>query len=663
MKQYFLSIFFCIFLTNTKGQIFTPTSPATSSLIWENFNGNSGGAIVSLSKGNKWFYRDSSSYSGIEYKDGQSQFVTRIAKSMTIKTVIGDTVLNQKKFKIIESAQITADHKIQRSKEFWYLDSLKFALPGGFPGLNDNLTPLYYLTFPKDTSWVYREDDFVGVTNRQVNILGQNRQVQSWAHATRYIAGPIVSVTISTALGIGPIYYGSSSDGRTGDYQYSSDTKLAGALIDGVLLGDSISIPLDIAPAAPVLSAQSGNQMVVLKWTKSKENDFRAYKIYLYSNIRPSSYKLIDSINAVGDTTLIIRNLENGQQYNYVLTVIDQAGFESYYSNSVSATPAAFTLINLNGRIYNTDIYFTADYDNNGFPDIVSYNGYNSGYSIQFFRNGPKGYILDPKIGFPSLTNASICWADYNNDGYFDYFLTGWDDHLAKPVLRIYKNIAGQRLEPLNPDMIKGVEFSTIDWADFDNNGTLDFIITGYTGASLSGTTKLYSNLGNDNFSEVETEFPNVYVGNAEFGDFDNDGDQDILISGETFTKVYENVNFTFKEFLSIEGYQQRSTWGDFNNDGFLDIAFISRETEDGARFRRTANNGVLQILVNDNGKGFSKLTIWRLLSNYSFIRCQDIDQNGNLDIISDWGVFGNKLQILASAKSPQYQDFDNDGD
>jgi hypothetical protein len=72
---------------------------------------------------------------------------------------------------------------------------------------------------------------------------------------------------------------------------------------------------------------------------------------------------------------------------------------------------------------------------------------------------------------------------------------------------------------------------------------------------------------------------PGLYQGSTAFGDYDNDGDLDILMTGNTgstkTTRVYENTgkNFIENKTITLEHlFKSASVFGDYDNDGDLDI-------------------------------------------------------------------------------------------
>jgi hypothetical protein len=79
---------------------------------------------------------------------------------------------------------------------------------------------------------------------------------------------------------------------------------------------------------------------------------------------------------------------------------------------------------------------------------------------------------------------------------------------------------------------ITGLENGSVSFADYDNDGDLDMLITG-SDSMYNPKTELYQNTGTG-LGYVQTSFSNLASSSADWGDFDNDGDEDLLLTGSS---------------------------------------------------------------------------------------------------------------------------------
>jgi hypothetical protein len=75
-----------------------------------------------------------------------------------------------------------------------------------------------------------------------------------------------------------------------------------------------------------------------------------------------------------------------------------------------------------------------------------------------------------------------------------------------------------------------------VAWGDYDNDGRLDILLTGTTNGFASGAiSQIWRNTGNG-FSNINVSLPGVAYSSAAWGDYDNDGRLDILLTGQTIS-------------------------------------------------------------------------------------------------------------------------------
>lgn len=139
-----------------------------------------------------------------------------------------------------------------------------------------------------------------------------------------------------------------------------------------------------------------------------------------------------------------------------------------------------------------------------------------------------------------------------------------------------FRQFQGPRTSQLPEDMGSGLA-----WGDYDNDGYEDlFAVSGGGALSLPAAQRapslLYRNLGNGRF-EVVADFPETRIlgMGAAWGDYDNDGWLDLVVTGYDVILLFRNDRGRFTRaasFPSPKGFWAGAAWGDFNHDGRLDL-------------------------------------------------------------------------------------------
>jgi hypothetical protein len=191
-----------------------------------------------------------------------------------------------------------------------------------------------------------------------------------------------------------------------------------------------------------------------------------------------------------------------------------------------------------------------ADLDNDGWPDI--FVACDSTPSLLLMNNHDgtfreEGVLRGVALSEDGMEQAGmgIGVGDYNLDGNLDLFKT----HFADDTNGLYKNDGKGNFDDVTLAGKIGVETHYICWGagivDLDNDGWPDlFMVTGTVYPQIEKKLPNYPaltprvvfrNLGNGTFEELGEEAgPGVAAKHSSrgcaFGDFDNDGDLDILI-------------------------------------------------------------------------------------------------------------------------------------
>ncbi|MFA6400141.1 MAG: FISUMP domain-containing protein [Salinivirgaceae bacterium] len=389
------------------------------------------------------------------------------------------------------------------------------------------------------------------------------------------------------------------------------------------------------APAAPInLTASVSLCGVSLKWQQNTESDFLKYLIYM--GTEATVLELIDSSKtSITDTMKIVTGLNSNSLYYFRVTAMDTLRLESEPSNTVEGTISSyFTDMNADVTGVKNGAIAAADYDNDGNMDFAI-TGFDGTSSIAKIYQNKGEMIFEPTaISLPGIQSSNASWGDYNNDSYLDILITG--NNGTSDLAAIYKNNGNNTFSIQNQILLTEVSGGSTQWGDYDNDGDLDILLSGFM--SSGQISKIYKNNGNNTFSEkTDFVFEGMHSGQATWIDFDNDNDLDVFLIGHYEsgykTNLYLNDgtgDFTLHPNSSINGIDPRSlAWGDYDNDNDLDIILVGT---DGVTNKT-------KIFKNEGNNLFSEASNLELpwVAEGS-VRWLDFNNDGLLDILfSGW--------------------------
>jgi hypothetical protein len=251
-----------------------------------------------------------------------------------------------------------------------------------------------------------------------------------------------------------------------------------------------------------------------------------------------------------------------------------------------------------------------ADLNNDGNLDVFSchdiapncyyLNGGGTTNNLTFYQST----MTSGAMNFGTIGgNYSTLFSDFDNDGDVDVFIS----KCSGPPCELHRNDGNGIYTDISS--IAGINVPAQTWSsavgDFDNDGDMDIVIT-----ASSGTHKYFRN-NLDTSNSTEEAFTNITAGsgwdtNASLNidnvtyDFDNDGFLDILGGGNKI--MFNQHNSTFAP-ISFAGIGVGAI-GDLNNDGFLDI-----QTGNTVRYAVPNSNNWLTVALqgiqsNINGIG-----------------------------------------------------------
>jgi enediyne biosynthesis protein E4 len=216
-----------------------------------------------------------------------------------------------------------------------------------------------------------------------------------------------------------------------------------------------------------------------------------------------------------------------------------------------------------------------ADYDRDGNLDAFlaaswAATGHQTNLLFRGHGDGTFNLVTKSSVFTSKVADANdATWADYDNDGWPDLLVANGDSRGL-----LYHNEGHGQFTRRTGSLLETVYAWHHHWGDYDNDGFLDLL------ATSAGGTRLLRNTGAGDFLLV-TNYSTASSGVPIWADYDNDGYLDFLVvrgqnTGAQVQLFHQNRDGTFSR---VQDACTRPTaqwlgggWGDYDNDGFLDL-------------------------------------------------------------------------------------------
>lgn len=357
-------------------------------------------------------------------------------------------------------------------------------------------------------------------------------------------------------------------------------------------------------------------------------------------------------------TPIASSTLDGVYSFNALIFDFDNDGnldiFSNYYGQStlIRNTGSGFTNTGTSFSGYSS---VAGDFDGDGDLDIITTN---SGWGITKLlrNNGSGGFTELTSVGFDYTYTFELLVGDFNNDGHLDIveLNSGYNVLYLNDGSGVFTNAGYISWE--NYDTYYG------NVIDFDNDGYLDIFLVNFQGCSL------LKNNGDGTFTRIETSFfsnlqYNTSTARSTWGDYNNDGHPDLYLASYGYNHyrlIRNNGDGTFSE-ISNSGINSTTftptaaNFVDFNEDGNLDMLYTGygfpeyfRNTSSGndwlsLSLRSSVSNSHAvgaKIEAHANGTIQYRTILTNLSDNYNahFGFAQDNTSDGKIDkLVIHW--------------------------
>ncbi len=276
--------------------------------------------------------------------------------------------------------------------------------------------------------------------------------------------------------------------------------------------------------------------------------------------------------------SLEVMRAENAKQgYGYALMFHNMIRSTSFFQAALTRLKGPGSIIGEPvQRFVNAALYATGK--KNEIPETVKFTDVTAESGLKLTSPGSSS---SPRDNRPITV---LALGDYDSDGDPDLFVSQWqpDKKMSRQFLFAHTDTGFTNVAGIAGISHRGRDLSAA-FGDYDNDGYLDLLVTN------TRSNHLYHNNGDGTFRDVTK-----IAGIAEaargrkivFADLDLEGDLDIFIATESRNRFYRNnADGTFTEIAEETGVGSKTAlsrdavFGDFDDDGDIDLFVVNQDS------------------------------------------------------------------------------------
>ncbi len=201
---------------------------------------------------------------------------------------------------------------------------------------------------------------------------------------------------------------------------------------------------------------------------------------------------------------------------------------------------------------------------------------------LTIYHNTPGGMAALP-LNLPYAPSPQLCWADLDNNGTDELIVSGAGLNGAQTTVYQYN---GSTLMPIAGLRLPGYENGYTAAADYNGDGWKDLAMTGYDSSGQQAGVILKGGPG-FSFTPLPARIIGAEKGEIKWGDYDGDGKPDLLMNGYAIgigssrIWIYKNMggdSFQLQPTY-FPGMAGTVDWLDYDGDGRLDFLATGVDT------------------------------------------------------------------------------------
>ncbi|PSQ77529.1 MAG: hypothetical protein BRD37_04865, partial [Bacteroidetes bacterium QH_8_67_23] len=278
-----------------------------------------------------------------------------------------------------------------------------------------------------------------------------------------------------------------------------------------------------------------------------------------------------------------------------------------------------------------------ADVNGDGRQDVLA-AGYktvkdtNSTTTTTLYLGDGAGGFSEAGAGLADVSGGSTAIADVDADGHQDLLITGYDRGREMNVTTLYMGDGAGGFSKAEAGLAN-ISVASSVFADLNEDGNQDLLLSGYN-SSNDARTLLYLGDGTGSFTEADVGFPEL-DGSLSVADVNADGHPDVLMAGrdedfDRLTEIYlgegEGAFTPARADLTPVTHASTSI-ADVNADGQPDLLITGKD--DSFSDAKTAT------LYRGNGEGgFTAAEVGLTGVEYGSTAIADVDADGHRDLL-----------------------------